>query len=299
MKWEQSPGPCTLCVPWEVSGLSSEKGFEVRLIWCFPKGTEPLPAFQFRSRAATQPCPKSPRSGTEAGIHPPLPLGGQPPPQGQAGAICSPTTGPTSQNPSTNHGCPEPSPGEVVSAGNPGGCSQHLRNLNHPFSCSHEGEGQEGPLPQRPHMPDPQGSLAHRYFLSSPPQRAASSWGTTKTFIRRVQGGRAPQDPGEGSRQLLLALGSSLCAPASTRRCRHWFPRGKSVPAGEDRLAVPSPQAGGSTQGDPGLTLGTARGGDCSAPRSSVAFGCRWLLSHLAQPPPGFSPVPQTLPGAA
>lgn len=153
-----------------------------------------------------------------------------------------------------------------------------------------------------------------------------------KCLLRRVRGGQAPQHPSAADhtsreRSTALARGSpasahpaslgisrsaSCASKASTGRCGHLFPWGEMCPrsgaAREVRLATRSlrgeqPEGGGSNPAwslnkqlrDPGASSrwrGVVAGG-WSASRSTLAFSCCWLLSHLPQPPPESRPAPR------
>lgn len=170
-----------------------------------------------------------------------------------------------------------------------------------------------------PHMPAPRGSLVPWHIAASfpaHPKEPSPRGALPKHLLEECRVARLHRTPLQlttSADQPLLTLGISLRAPASTRRCRHLFPRGKGVPAPAwagraGWLCHPCRQEAAlghrrahSREMQGWLTLGTAREGDCSAPHSCVAFGCRWLLSHLPQPPPGCRAAPrrcQTLPGA-
>lgn len=97
------------CVRERFLGCCSEKGFEVRLTWCFPKGTDSL-CFSsgLGQPLSTAPNPREVKQNQEF-THP-FPSAGrwQPQSQGDAGAFCTPRTRPDllSQNPNTNHSGP-------------------------------------------------------------------------------------------------------------------------------------------------------------------------------------------------
>lgn len=224
VKWEQSLGPAHsvphgLLHPWEVLGCCSEKGFEVRLTWSFPKSTDSLPVFQFRSGAATQHCSKSRRSKAR----------NSPSPSHQWAGGSSRDRQVLSAHPEPAQTCWPKIPTQTTAAHNvfqrkwsvlgtqgmfPGPEQPKTSLFSQPRAAAPRVMGRKGHSITRPtcHSPGILGTWAHHCFLSSPSQRAISTWALPKHLLEECRVVRLHRTP----LQLTTGLGrgaGSLCSP--------------------------------------------------------------------------------------